>query len=413
MFRDDLGAANARIAALEAKIAELEQERASMPAKAAKRIADLERQLEQARSKAARAEQTSKDRDKGKDKARDQPRPQPSGPPRPGTWGVAKTIGVVTLIVGALALYLWYAFHATLSAGEVKAAYWLPGERGPTLLLVIEARKKRSEGASTMARRLELRDGKTGQRLVRMGISRDYRLVGITPGGLWFATDGDSRSSGGLHRRDRQTLAVTVTEAAWQAQNPGLGRASYLGGVLHEPAAAFLLRSDDGRYHYLDPETLLAREAPPLQRQQPTGPLRSTTAEYPLSSGRLPDGAEVRFVGAERAGLRCAGVPSTETVLEPRLLHLGDGERVTPVGAEADGLLVVHKVSLSSRKVQLSLLPCQGPARWTVDLPGAVDGAARLDLPAGQVTFLVKNGSGHVLMALGLGDGALLWRQAL
>ena len=41
MFRDDLGAANARIAALEAKIAELEQERAGMPAKSERRIADL------------------------------------------------------------------------------------------------------------------------------------------------------------------------------------------------------------------------------------------------------------------------------------------------------------------------------------------------------------------------------------
>ena len=102
-----------------------------MPAKAERRIADLERQLEQARDKAARAEQAAKAKAKDKSKARDQPRdqpaPRPSGPRRrPGTWAVVKTIGVVTLILGALALYLFYSFRTTLSAGEVKAAHWAP-----------------------------------------------------------------------------------------------------------------------------------------------------------------------------------------------------------------------------------------------------------------------------------------------
>ncbi len=422
MFRDDLGAANARIAALEAKIAELERERDRMPAKAEQRIAELERQLEQARGKAERAEQAAKA--KGKDKVDDQdatrprdvPAARPPGPrQRPGTWAVAKTIGVAALVLGALVLYLWYSLRITLSAGEVRAAHWLQGEAGPELLLVIEASRKRGDNSATMARRLELRDGRTGQRSARIDIGRDYRLVGITPGGLWFAAEADNRSTGGLHRRDRHTLAVTLTEAAWRAKSPALGRVVYLGGVLHEDAAAFPLRSDDGRYHYLDPETLQTREAPALERRQRTGALRSTTDEEPMSRAVLPDGTPVRFTDAERAALRCGGVASTETVLLPRLLHLGDGERVTPAhaGAGGDSLLVVHRISLSSRKLQLSLLPCQGPARWTRDLPGEVDGSAWLDLPAGELRVLARKGRGHVLMAIALDDGAVRWQQAL
>ena len=426
MFRDDLGAANARIAALEAKIAELEQERASMPAKAERRIADLERQLAEARDKAARAEQAARDkssdrakarakdreRDKAKDKAKDQARAPAEGSParRARTRALLKTLGLVFVGAAALALFLWWSLRTSLGVGEVQAAYWLPGDSGPELLLVIGA-YERGESGATIRHRLELRDGKTGQRSARVSTGRDYRLVGVTPGGLWFATESGSRGGPGLHRRDRRSLAVTLTQAAWRSRNKSLGRLDYLGGVLHEPAGGFPLRADDGRHYYLDPETLEARSASALTERRGTGVLDSITGYDPTRQGHLPSGDQVSFEGAERAALACSGMVSSETVLLPELLRFDADDLLTPVGEDA--FLVTHRVSLSSKKVQLSLLPCQGPPRWTVDLPGQVDGAARLDLPADQVVFLARKGSGHVLMAIGLEDGALRWRQAL
>ena len=194
MFRDDLGAANARIAALEAKIAELEQERASMPAKAERRIADLERQLAEARDKAARAEQAARDKssdkakarakDRERDKAKDQARAPAEGSParRARTRALLKTLGLVFVGAAALALFLWWSLRNSLGVGEVQAAYWLPGDSGPELLLVIGA-YERGESGATIRHRLELRDGKTGQRSARVSTGRDYRLVGVTPGG--------------------------------------------------------------------------------------------------------------------------------------------------------------------------------------------------------------------------------------
>jgi hypothetical protein len=384
VYRDDLEAAQARIAALESELAELREREADH-----ERVKKLEAALVEARKApvAAAVKPLPKPSDLG----------HPVKPKRDLT--VLKTfLGLAGVVLGVAALFLIVnrvknGPAKKLSPAELKSVAWVTTSAGDRLI-ASEEQTYRGQVELLSEYHLSALDPATGQVTARVEVPFALDYVGRTASGLWFRDYGKL----GLHRRNDRTLAVEVTQADWLAKNPGLHVSEVVG--VFGADGAIGLKDDQARFSLLDGERL---EVHPAATRPGYGHVG-----FQVSSGSATEHSMTGAVWSrgERAALHCTGQPrSQETFLEPTFVGY-DGGAAQPL--DGGDVLAVYRESLGETPWILARVPCQGPARWTVPLHAPQIDAAFLS--SGHV-LVIARAQGAVARLLDLADGHEIWQH--